>query len=232
MSARQHKKIQQTYQDLHHRYGPQHWWPGDTPFEVMLGAVLTQNTAWANVEKAIINLKQAHCLDPESIVSIPIKRLAKLIRPSGYFNVKAARLSRYCQWYIAQGGHEKLKALKTEILRKRLLSVHGIGPETADDILLYAFHRKVFVVDAYTRRLFQRLGIIGGDEDYDSIRVLVEQAMSRNVKDMNEYHALIVLHGKYSCKVRPLCADCCISRRCQYVKMVTHESNKAGETRL
>ena len=216
MSVRQHKAIQRTYQDLYHRYGPQHWWPGDTPFEIMVGAILTQNTAWTNVEKAIHNLKQAGCLDPESIVSMPIHSLAELIRPSGYFNVKAGRLTHYCQWYLENGGYEQLKALKTQFLRQRLLSVHGVGPETADDILLYGFRRRVFVVDAYTRRLFLRLGIIEGEEDYDGVRVLAEQALKRSVKDMNELHALIVIHAKNSCRVRPLCETCCIRRRCRF----------------
>ena len=141
-------------------HGPQHWWPGDTPFEIMVGAVLTQNTAWTNVEKAIANLVKHDKLSAAGIVAARKDHLANWLRPSGYFNVKAERLKNFCRWYVEAGGFNALSKLDTDTLRDSLLSVNGVGPETADDILLYAFDRPVFVIDAYTRRLFSRLGLI------------------------------------------------------------------------
>ena len=154
--------IYQIYQRLMRVYGPQQWWPGETAFEVMVGSVLTQNTSWVNVERAIANLKQQKVLSASCIVTLTHKRLARLLTPVGYFNVKATRLKNFCQWYLAQGGQGHLQRLATAALRHSLLAVNGIGPETADDMLLYAFERPVFVIDAYTRRLFKRLGIIEG----------------------------------------------------------------------
>ncbi len=204
------------YQLLYRHYGAQHWWPGETPFEVMVGAVLTQNTAWSNVEKAIANLKQAEALDPHVIARLPHARLARLLKPSGYFNIKANRLRNFCVWYLAQGGLEALSRLATPALRKRLLTVNGIGPETADDILLYAFERPVFVIDAYTRRLHGRLGRIRGDEDYETLRALFEKRLrgTEKVKLFNEFHALIVRHAKEVCRPRPRCSLCCLSGAC------------------
>ncbi len=204
------------YQLLYRHYGAQHWWPGETPFEVMVGAVLTQNTAWSNVEKAIANLKQAEALDPHVIARLPHARLARLLKPSGYFNIKANRLRNFCAWYLEQGGLEALSRLTTPVLRKRLLTVNGVGPETADDILLYAFERPVFVIDAYTRRLHGRLGQIRGDEDYETLRALFEKRLrsTKKVKLFNEFHALIVRHAKEVCRPRPRCSLCCLSGAC------------------
>ena len=156
------RRLMAVYRRLHATHGPQHWWPGDSVFEIMVGAVLTQNTAWTNVEKAIANLKAANALSPQAIVAASHQRLAAWLKPSGYFNVKAKRLRAFCEWLIRAGGAKRIMRLPTDILRAQLLEVHGIGPETADDILLYAFNRPVFVVDAYTRRLFARLGVIEG----------------------------------------------------------------------
>jgi endonuclease-3 related protein len=209
-------RIKSVYQKLHNAYGPQQWWPADSRFEVMVGAILTQNTAWVNVEKAIINLKQASALSVEVILDSSHEELAEWLKPSGYFNIKAKRLRNFCQWYIEQGGYEVLKRLKTETLRQRLLTVNGIGPETADDIILYAFSRKVFVVDAYTRRIFSRLGISAADIDYESLRGLFEKTLSKeSVKLFNEYHALIVLHAKDVCRVKPICDTCCLAKNCK-----------------
>lgn len=212
--------LRQVYAALLRAYGPQHWWPGDTPFEVMVGAVLTQNTAWSNVEKAINNLKAQHALDPEVITHTDIRTLAGWLKPSGYFNIKARRLKNLCTWYLHQGGLAPLQRLDTSHLRKALLSVNGIGPETADDILLYAFLRPVFVIDAYTRRLFARLGLIGGEEGYEQLRHFFEENLGRterNVPLFNEYHALIVAHAKQVCRTCPLCSLCCLRRRCPSV---------------
>ncbi len=204
------------YRTLYRHYGPQHWWPGETPFEVMVGAVLTQNTAWSNVEKAIANLKRAKALDPHAIMRLPHARLARLLQPSGYFNIKAKRLCNFCAWYLAQGGYEVLARLATPVLRKRLLAVNGVGPETADDILLYAFERPVFVIDAYTRRLHSRLGYVRGDEDYETLRALFEKGWhgKGRIGLFNEFHALIVRHTKEVCRPRPRCALCCLGKIC------------------
>ncbi len=202
------------YNALHRAYGPQAWWPGETPFEVMVGAILTQNTAWTNVEKAIANLRENGALDPEAILATPQQRLADWLRPSGYFNVKADRLCAFCRWYLAQGGLGALDRLDTEALRADLLRVRGIGPETADDILLYAFGRPVFVIDAYTRRIFSRLGVIAGDEHYETLRALFETELGDDVPLFNDYHAQIVIHGKDVCRKRPLCERCCLRGRC------------------
>lgn len=199
------------------KYGHQKWWPADSPFEVMVGAVLTQNTAWTNVERAIDNLKAEHCLDAQCIVDLKQEKLAQLIRPSGYFNIKAKRLNNFCSWYISSQGYDRLKYLKTPELRRQLLSINGIGPETADDILLYAFHRRVFVVDAYTHRIFERLGVLEGGEAYEDVRQLFESTLKKQpVKVFNEYHALIVQHAKQACRKTPLCHECCLARLCDY----------------
>jgi endonuclease-3 related protein len=202
------------YKKLYAVHGPQHWWPGDGAFEVMVGAVLTQNTAWSNVEKAITNLKRAKALSPKAIAAAPPRKLAAWLKPSGYFNIKTKRLRAFCQWLNGNGGIKKLKTMPTDKLRKELLSVHGIGPETADDMLLYAFDRTVFVIDAYTRRIFQRLGLIEGNEDYETLRKRFEHKLKRNVPLYNEYHALIVIHGKDICRKKPRCDECCLSSCC------------------
>ena len=209
--------LRAVYERLRAAYGGQDWWPAETPFEVMVGAVLTQNTAWTNVERAIANLRQARALDPEAIARAPKERLAQWIRPSGYFNVKAGRLQGLCRWYLDQGGYEALRRWETEGLRAGLLAVKGVGPETADDIVLYAFHRPVFVVDAYTRRLFERLQLLEAELDYAAIqrRFHDELGVDRAAVPLfNEYHALIVEHGKNRCRKRPLCGDCDLQGDC------------------
>ncbi len=218
------------FNSLLKHHGPQDWWPGDTPFEVMVGAVLTQNTSWTNVEKGIVNLKRHGLLAPEAICASIPAALATHLRPVGYFNVKALRLRNFCRWYLEQGGYGRLSRWSTAALRRALLSVNGIGRETADDILLYAFNRDVFVVDAYTRRIFSRLGLVGGDEDYDTLRRRFEEdikterrsgktggrRVERRVRARiyNEFHALIVRHAKDACRVRPRCGHCCLNARC------------------
>lgn len=205
----------QVYRRLHADHGPQRWWPAkDGPFEVMVGAVLTQNTAWTNVERAIANLNRQRALTPRAILNAHPKRLASWLKPSGYFNVKAKRLRAFCRWYLAHGGLKALQVLPTAELRTALLGVHGVGPETADDILLYAFTRPVFVIDAYTRRIFKRLGLIEGAEDYETLRARFELRVRKNVAYYNEYHALIVRHGKEICRTRPRCGSCCLADGC------------------
>ena len=208
------RRLRSIFQKLLDAYGPQHWWPGDSPFEIMVGAVLTQNTAWINVERAVANLINAGALEPARILSVKETQLAEWLRPSGYFNIKARRLRNFCRWYVEAGGYRKLKHWETEPLRHALLAVNGIGPETADDILLYAFERPVFVIDAYTRRLFARLGLIAGAEGYETLRHACERALGPDAALFNEYHALIVVQAKDVCRVRPRCGECVLRRHC------------------
>lgn len=195
-------------------YGEQDWWPGDMPFEIMVGAVLTQNTAWTNVEKAIANLKAAGVLEPDAILALADDQLGELIRPSGYYNVKARRLKNFCRFLVDAGGAGELAILPTEELRAAVLSVNGIGPETADDILLYAFDRPVFVIDAYTRRLLQRCGLASGEESYETLRSGFEQALGEDVFLYQQYHALVVQHAKIACAARPRCTVCGLAQDC------------------
>jgi len=208
------RRLSPLFARLLRTWGPQHWWPGETPFEVMVGAVLTQNTAWTNVEKAIANLVVRGWLDPDRIAGLRHRDLARCLKPSGYFNVKAERLQAFCRWYRQAGGFPELERLPTAELREALLAVRGVGPETADDILLYAFERPVFVVDAYTRRLFSRFGLCRGDEPYEHLRQGVEAAVGADTRFFNELHALIVRHTKEVCRARPRCADCVLAGRC------------------
>lgn len=208
------RKLLATYNKLYRAFGPQDWWPADSPFEIMVGAVLTQNTAWINVERAIANLLDRGKLDAAAIVAARQDHLANWLRPAGYFNVKARRLKNFCQWYLDHGGYERLAQLETAVLRGSLLSVNGVGHETADDILLYAFGRPVFVIDAYTRRLFSRLGLFTGDESYDDMRHACEKRLGSEVGLFNEYHALIVRHAKENCRARPVCGTCVLNSSC------------------
>ncbi|MEJ2576706.1 MAG: endonuclease [Gammaproteobacteria bacterium] len=206
--------LRTVHERLRSAYGAQAWWPADTRFEVMVGAVLTQNTAWRNVERAIGNLRAADRLNPADIVSSSHEQLARWLRPSGYYNVKARRLRAFCEALLAAGGEQALEAMPTAELRRFLLGIHGVGPETADDILLYAYGRPVFVVDAYTRRLFSRLGMTRGDEAYDRLRLGVERELGPNAGVFNELHALIVRHAKEVCAPRPRCAACRLRPMC------------------
>jgi endonuclease-3 related protein len=195
---------------LYKALGPQHWWPGDTPFEVAVGAILTQNTNWGNVGKAIANLKAAHVLSAKKIHGMPVNTLAALIRPAGYFNIKAKRLKSFIHFLCEQygGSMKRMGREDASIVREQLLSVHGIGPETADSILLYALEKPIFVIDAYTKRVLSRHGIIGHDEPYPDFQKLFHLSLERDVRLYNEYHALFVATGKFFCKPKPLCTEC------------------------
>jgi endonuclease-3 related protein len=191
--------------------GPMRWWPAKTPFEVIVGAILTQSTAWGNVEKAMDNLRAAKMLTPSAILRVAPSRLAALVRPSGYFRQKAKKLKAFAQFLRTEYGGSLKRMFRTPTpdLRQKLLSVHGIGPETADSILLYAGNHPVFVVDAYTHRIFGRHGLIGGKPDYEDVRALFEAALPPHPPILNEFHALIVNTGKNWCrKSVPRCADC------------------------
>jgi len=198
-------------------YGPQHWWPADEPFEVMVGAILTQSTAWTNVEKAIRNLKEARVLSPSSLRSLEPEELAGLIKPSGYYNVKAKKLKALVEWLEKYnddlGG---AFTLGTERLRGDLLKVYGIGEETADSILLYAAEKPVFVIDAYTWRIIDRIGITPAERSYAGYQRLFMDNFPHNTGRFNEYHALFVQHGKTTCRKHPVCQPCCLQEVCQF----------------
>ncbi len=195
------------------------WWPARSVFEVMVGAILTQNTAWTNVEKSIARLRAEGCLNVDAVLALSPQKLAELIHPSGYYNIKQQRLRALCQWYQEHGPIRRLRKIPTESLRAQLLSVHGVGPETADDILLYALGRPVFVVDAYTRRLLARLGEVAPDIGYEDLRQRFERELPVDPALYNEYHARIVLHAKHICTARePQCGKCHLRRDCAYAQ--------------
>lgn len=206
------------YERLFDRYGPQAWWPAQGRFEIALGAVLTQGTAWTNAAKAIRCLKEAGADRPETLARLSEAALARHIRPAGFHNVKAARLMAFTAWWLDNGGHRGLNALPTATLRASLLAVNGVGRETADAIVLYAFQRRVFVIDAYARRVFSRVGLVSGDEKYEHLRAKLEDAFTGEAPECNEYHALIVEHGKVHCRSRPLCEGCPLAGLCEFRK--------------
>lgn len=199
------------YKLLYREFGPRHWWPGDTRLEIIIGAILTQNTAWSNAEKAIANLKEAGVLGVKELFRVPEKKLSKLIRPAGYYNIKSRRIKNFLTFLNTAYNGNISRMFKTGMyrLRNELLNIKGIGPETADSILLYAGQKPVFVVDAYTRRIFSRHGFINKDADYEEIQNLFSKSLPRDVKLFNEFHALIVELGKNICRVtKPLCNAC------------------------
>jgi endonuclease-3 related protein len=192
------------------RYGRTGWWPGETPFEIAVGAILTQNTAWSNVEKAIANLKAGGLMSPRAILSAGDSILEDALRPSGYFRVKSGRLRSFCRHLQGHygGSMRRMARRPAKELRKELLGIHGIGPETADDILLYACGHPVFVVDAYTRRIMSRHGHVPAKIGYEELRELFEQNLAADTEFYREFHALIVYTGKDHCRSRPRCEGC------------------------
>ena len=204
------RALREIYPRLLKRFGPQSWWPAETRFEVIVGAILTQNTSWTNVEKAISNLKRRDRLTPLALKNISPEELALLIKPSGYFNVKAKRLKHFIE-FLFKEYDGKLDSMAKEpwgTLRKQLLSINGIGPETADSILLYALDKPVFVVDAYTRRILSRHNLVSHDVDYETLQGSFMKNLASDVKMFNEYHALLVRLGKEICKNKPACEVC------------------------
>ncbi len=198
------------YDDLLAAYGPQQWWPADTPTEVVIGAVLTQNTAWTNVEKAIASLRKAGALDLPHIAALDEAELAALIRSAGTFRIKARRLQALARWVVDEHGGDLTRALSgpTAEVRQRLLQLHGVGPETADAILLYAGNHPVFVVDAYARRVLRRHGLLTDAAAYDVVQAYFEQRLPRDAQLFNEYHALLVEVGKRHCRAVARCTGC------------------------
>jgi endonuclease-3 related protein len=196
-------------------HGPQHWWPGRTRFETIVGAILTQNTSWTNVERTIRLLRAAHLLTPDAIRRVRAARLASLLRASGYFRQKTKTLKSFVQFLYKthQGSFSRMFATPTAFLREQLLALRGIGPETADSILLYAGKHPVFVVDAYTRRILERHSLSHHQADYEEIRAMFQSTLPQNHQLLNEFHALIVHVGKNFCRPNsPRCSECSLSR--------------------
>lgn len=220
----------QAYSNLLKHYGKQGWWPlskgglnakhyNGAPssdidrFEIIVGAILTQNTAWANVEKAIYNLNKAKLLDAKKIAKAGIKKIASLVKPAGYYNQKAERLKTAANYFLK---NKSVFEKSAKEMREELLKVKGIGPETADSIVLYAFEKPSFVIDAYTRRIFSRLGICKENDKYEEIQKLFESRLPLDTELFKEYHALIVEHAKRHCKKKPLCGGCVLRMKCAY----------------
>ena len=215
-TAARAKALRRAYRLMLAHFGHLHWWPGETPFEVCVGAILTQNTSWSNVERAIANLKAARVLEPGKLFALRESELAALIRPAGYFNVKARRLRSFLRVLVEEfgGDLERLFAGETAIVRERLLAINGVGPETADSMLLYAGGHHRFVIDAYTKRIFQRHGWSGADVGYEDLQRLCEEALddkprTERLDYWQDFHAQLVMVGKDFCRPRqPRCAEC------------------------
>jgi endonuclease III related protein len=204
-------RLQRIYGILSGHFGAQHWWPGDSPFEISVGAILTQNTNWSNVSRAIANLKKAGALHPRRLYSLGSRTTARLIRPSGYYRLKTKRLRNFLALVLQEygGSMARMKRVPLDALRSVLLSVNGIGPETADSILLYAFDKPVFVVDAYTKRIFLRHHLISSTATYESVQTFCMARLPNDARLFNEFHALIVKVGKEYClKNNPKCHRC------------------------
>lgn len=219
MHASKESILKHIYKLLFMHYGERHWWPADSAFEVIIGAILTQNTAWKNVEKAIANLKKANKLSPDKLYSLPISEITKLIKPSGFYNQKAKRVKLLVKYLIEKynGNIEMMCEKQILELRNELLSINGIGKETADSIILYACNKPIFVVDAYTYRVFSRHGLIDEQMGYDEIQAMFMDNLEHNTKIFNEYHALIVEIAKDFCKTKPLCDACPLSELPRYI---------------
>ena len=205
-----HRALIQVYHRRYRHYGDLHWWPGESPLEVSVGAILTQNTAWSNVEKAITRLKEARSLSVKALVRLSHGRLARLIKAAGYFNVKARRLKNFISFLESRYGGSLKKMLHQDLdrLRTELLSINGTGPETADSILLYAAEKPIFDVDAYTKRILSRHGVMPYEKSYEEFQKLFMVHLPLDVPLYNQYHAMLVNVGKDFCRSRPLCASC------------------------
>jgi endonuclease III related protein len=211
------------YDRLFAYFGPRDWWPADSPYEVIVGAILTQSAAWTNVEKAITRLKEEHMLSQGALLSVSEQKLASVIRSAGYHNAKAKKLKSFAE-FLKEKHHGELASLfslDADDLRDELLSVWGIGPETADSIVLYAAGKPSFVVDAYTRRIFSRLGLVDEQVSYDVLKAFFEDNLPCSVLIFNEYHALIVELGKTCCRKKPKCGICPLKGVCGFCSQMT-----------
>ncbi|OGO20658.1 MAG: endonuclease [Chloroflexi bacterium RBG_16_50_9] len=216
------QKVKQTLLDIYRKlmaqYGPQHWWPALEPFEIIVGAILTQSAAWINVEKAIANLKKEAALSPAALRQLPQAEVARLVHPCGYYNAKARKLQAFARWLGEQyqDNLEELFANDVDHLRDQLLAIYGIGEETADSIILYAANKPIFVIDAYTRRIISRLGIATHGDSYASYQHLFMSNLPGDTRLFNEYHALLVRLAKNACQSHPLCQQCCLNDMCNF----------------
>jgi endonuclease-3 related protein len=216
------QKVSPTLPDIYYQlmahYGPQHWWPADNPLEVIIGAILTQSAAWGNVEKAVANLKAAGALSLAALRQLSLSQLAEIIRPCGYYQAKALKLKSLADW-LGEYYHDDLDRLfadDIDSLRRQLLSIYGIGEETADSIILYAANKPVFVIDAYTRRIISRLGLAPDSHNYAAYQAFFGDNLPADVRLCNEYHALLVQLAKDVCRKRPICWRCCLNRLCRF----------------
>jgi len=202
--------LREVYDRLLAAYGPQHWWPGESPFEVIVGAILVQNTSWKNVEKAIAGLRERDLLEPHALADVPVEELAELVRPAGYYRIKARRLHNLLRLVVDEydGDLAAMFAVGASALREQLLGVNGVGPETADSILLYAGGLPVFVIDTYTCRVMVRHGWVEPGIDYHDLQEHFEANLPQDVQLYNEYHALLVRVGHRHCRRTPRCEGC------------------------
>jgi len=227
--------LEKIYSTLLCKYKKQGWWPifsvekglseygvaapknDDDRFEIIIGAILTQNVAWKNVEKALASLKKNKILLPRKLHKSDNELIASCIKPAGYYNQKTIKIKNFLNWFSGINySFDVMQKMETEELRGMLLEINGIGPETADSILLYAMGKKIFVVDAYTKRIFSRLNLVSIDDSYGAIQSFFQNEFKGTVKKYNEFHALIVTHGKDICKNKPLCTGCCLNPTCLY----------------
>ena len=209
--------LMEVYQRLYEAYGPQKWWPADSQLEVVLGAILTQSAAWGNVEKALHRLKEANCWSVEALRDVPEGDLAELVRSSGYFNAKARKIKAFVAhlWEHHDGDLRAMLSQEGAGLREELLSIYGIGDETADDILLYAGEHPFFVIDTYTRRILDRMGVCAAVPTYAGYQRLFHENLRADAPLFNEYHALLDRHAKEACrKTGPVCGSCCLRDMC------------------
>ncbi len=226
--------VSRALQNIYHRllacYGPQHWWPAQEPFEVIVGAILTQSAAWVNVEKAIANLKTAGALSPQALRKLSQAEVARLVHPCGYYNAKALKLKAFARW-LGENHDDDLNdlfAVDIDSLRRQLLAIYGIGQETADSIVLYAAGRPIFVIDAYTRRIITRTGFAPKDNTYAAYQALFMTNLKPDAALFNEYHALLVRLAKEICRPRPLCPRCCLNDICQFYSQSQHDICNGG----
>ncbi len=222
--------LENIYRRLMNRYGQQHWWPAKEPFEVIVGAILTQSVAWRNAEKALSNLKKYGALSPKALRLLESDQIANLIRPCGYYNAKTLKLKAFVLWLgeCYQDDLKKLFSNSASELREQLLNVYGIGEETADSIILYGARKPSFVIDAYTRRILSRLGLASKDSSYATYQALFMQNLPNKVSLFNEYHALLVRLAKDACQKKPLCPRCCLNDICHFYKSDLDAKIKIG----
>jgi endonuclease III related protein len=216
MEKKKSEIITRIYHSLLDDFGNQEWWPAESDFEVIIGAILTQNASWSNVERVLYTLKQRDLLKPKALSQVPDEELAQIIRPSGYYNQKLRKIREFLKHTGAHGTLENLLSLPMEQLRKELLGIWGIGEETADDIILYAAHKPSFVIDAYTKKIISRVGLLDESRPYAEFKELFESSLRPNVKEFKEYHALLDELAKRNCKKKPKCEKCPLSGLCNY----------------